>query len=156
VAKKPLFRLPLIGPILQACGYIDGGGGDPFSGGMVVGQGIQRVEARMPVLIFPEGTRSAEGGLHPFKRGAFEIACRASVPVLPVLIRCEPPALGKGRPWYDIPRQTARFTVTPLPALLPDDFGRDPAVMAEACENGYRSALGLKTTVPPSARTLRG
>jgi 1-acyl-sn-glycerol-3-phosphate acyltransferase len=151
VAKSPLFRSPVIGHILRACGYIDGGGGDPFSGGLVVGQGIERVAAGMPLLIFPEGTRSAEGGLHPFKRGAFEIACRASVPVLPVLIRCDPPALGKGRPWYDIPRQTARFTVTPLPALSPHDFRQDPVAMAEACENGYRVALELTPMRPERA-----
>ena len=102
----------------------------------------------MPVLIFPEGTRSPEGGLRTFKRGAFEIACRANVPVLPLLIKCNPPALGKGRPWYDIPRRTARFTMTPLPPIAPVDFGRNPATMSAACEDLFRRELGF---APPAA-----
>ena len=143
VAKTSLFRSPIIGLILRACDYIDGGAGDPFSGGLVVRQGIDRVTDGMPVLIFPEGTRSPEGELRAFKRGAFEIACRANVPVLPLLITCDPPALGKGRPWYDIPRRTARFTVTPLAPLAPVDFGRDPTTMSRACEGLLRRRLGL-------------
>jgi 1-acyl-sn-glycerol-3-phosphate acyltransferase len=155
VAKSSLFRSPVIGHILRACAYVDGGGSDPFSGALVVGQAVERVAAGMPVLIFPEGTRSPEDGLRPFKQGAFEIACRANVPVLPVLIRCTPPALGKGRPWYDIPRRTAQFTVTPMAPLLPRDFGRDSAMMTAACENGYRVALGLAPAVSPGARAAR-
>jgi 1-acyl-sn-glycerol-3-phosphate acyltransferase len=145
VAKTPLFRSPIVGQVLRACEYVDGGDGDPFSGALVVSQAIERVSDGMPVLIFPEGTRSPEGGLHPFKLGAFEIACRANVPILPLLVRCTPPALGKGRPWYDIPRKTAQFTVTPLPAMLPVDFANDAAAMTQACEIAYHRELGLET-----------
>ena len=155
VAKSPLFRSPVIGHILRACAYVDGGGSDPFSGALVVGQAVERVSGGMPVLIFPEGTRSPEDGLHPFKQGAFEIACRANVPVVPVLIRCTPPALGKGRPWYDIPRRTAQFTMTPMAPLWPRNFGRDSAMMTAACENSYRVALGLEPAVSPGARAAR-
>jgi len=146
VAKTPLFRSPVIGHILRACGYLDGGGGDPFSGGQVVDQGVERVSAGMPVLIFPEGSRSPPGALHPFKRGAFEIACRSNAPILALTIRCTPPALGKGRPWYDIPRQTAIFTVTPLAVLWPSDFQHDSADMMATCQELYRRDLGLIET----------
>jgi 1-acyl-sn-glycerol-3-phosphate acyltransferase len=152
VAKTPLFRSPFIGRVLRACAYMDGGDGDPFSGALVVGQSIERVTAGMPVLIFPEGTRSPMDGLRPFKQGAFEIACRADVPVLPVLIRCNPPALGKGRPWYDIPRPAARFTMTLLPPLRPGDFGRNAAVMTEVCEKLYRTELGLEVAAAVDTR----
>jgi 1-acyl-sn-glycerol-3-phosphate acyltransferase len=99
----------------------------------------------MPVLIFPEGTRSPMGGLGSFKRGAFEIACRARVPVLPVLIRCEPSALSKGRPWYDIPPTMAYLTLTPLPLVRPEEFGNDATAMARAFEAMYRYRLNLPT-----------
>jgi 1-acyl-sn-glycerol-3-phosphate acyltransferase len=145
IAKTALFRTPIVGTILRACAYLDGGSGDAFAGGRVVGQALDRLAQEMPVLIFPEGTRSPEGGLRPFKRGAFEIACRAGVPVLPLLIRCEPPALGKGRPWYDIPPRTAYLTVTPLPTLHPGAFAGDAARMTRACEATYRQALNLPT-----------
>jgi 1-acyl-sn-glycerol-3-phosphate acyltransferase len=145
VAKTPLFRAPFVGQVLRWCAYLDGGNGDPFSGGLVVQQGIDRIQRGMPVLIFPEGTRSPMGGLGPFKRGAFEIACRAQVPVLPVLIRCEPSALSKGRPWYDIPSSTAFLTLTPLPLVSPDKFGNDATAMASAFEAMYRYHLNLPT-----------
>lgn len=148
VAKTALCRSPFVGLILRASAYLDGGAGDPFAGALVVTQGVERVANGMPVLIFPEGTRSPEGGLRTFKRGAFEIACRANVPVLPLLIKCNPPALGKGRPWYDIPRRTARFTMTPLAPMAPVDFGRNPATMSAACEDLFRRELGF---APPAA-----
>jgi 1-acyl-sn-glycerol-3-phosphate acyltransferase len=150
VAKTPLFRSPIIGGVLRSCAYMDGGDGGTFAGALVVPQALERLSAGMPVLVFPEGTRSPPQGLHPFKRGAFEIACRANVDVLPVLIRCNPPALGKGRPWYDIPRRTARFTVTPLPAMQPATFAGDAALMAASCEELCRRHLGL---APPTGLT---
>jgi 1-acyl-sn-glycerol-3-phosphate acyltransferase len=146
IAKTPIFRAPGVGALVRACAYIDGGSGDPFAGGRVVTQALERLAADMPIAIFPEGTRSPDGGLHPFKRGAFEIACRANVPVLPILIRCEPSALGKGRPWYDIPRRSASFTLTPLPVMRPDEFGGNAASMAGAAEEMFRQQLNLRVS----------
>lgn len=153
-AKAALFRAPVVGSILRACGYLDGGDGAAFAGAAVVAQALDRLAGDMPVLVFPEGTRSPEGGLHPFKRGAFEIACRADVPVLAVLIRCQPSALSKGRPWYDIPWSTAYFTVTPLAEMNPRNFDRDATRMAAQCEALYRRHLGLaaaESTPAPAA-----
>jgi 1-acyl-sn-glycerol-3-phosphate acyltransferase len=143
VAKTPIFRAPVIGAIVRACGYIDGGSGDVLAGAAVVTQALERLSADIPVAIFPEGTRSPPAGLHPFKRGAFEIACRAGVPVLPIFVRCEPAALGKGRPWYDIPPRTAAFSLTPLPVMHPDQFGGSAARMASAAEAAFRQQLNL-------------
>jgi 1-acyl-sn-glycerol-3-phosphate acyltransferase len=151
IVKTPLFRVPFVGTVLRACAYLDGGNGDVFSGASVVHQALDCLAQDMPVLIFPEGTRSPEGGLRPFKRGAFEIACRAQSPVLPLLIRCEPSALGKGRPWYDIPPRTAFLTVTPLPPLLPESFGGDAEQMARACEASYRRHLNVPPDGLPTA-----
>ena len=144
IAKTPIFRAPVVGAIARSCAYLDGGGGDVFAGASVVTQALERLAADMPVAIFPEGTRSPLGGLHPFKRGAFEIACRANVPVLPVLIRCEPAALGKGRPWYDIPPRAATFSLTPLPLMRPDEFKGNAASMAAAAEAMFRQELNLR------------
>lgn len=143
VAKPLLFRAPIIGRILRACVYLEGGEGEGLAGGAVVNQALDRLAQSMPVLVFPEGTRSPAGGLRPFRRGAFEIACRANVPLVPILIRCEPAALAKGTPWYDIPPRTAFLTVTRLPAMSPAAFGGDASSMAAACEATYRRHLGL-------------
>jgi 1-acyl-sn-glycerol-3-phosphate acyltransferase len=143
VAKTLLFKSPVVGSILRSCAHLDGGDGGPLAGALVVPQALERLREGMPVLVFPEGTRSPPDGLHPFKRGAFEIACRANVDVLPVLLRCDPPALGKGRPWYDIPPTTAFLTVTPLPLMRPSEFAGDAARMAAICEATCRRHLGL-------------
>ena len=144
VAKTPLFRTPVVGRVLRQVAYLDSGSGDKFSGAVMVGQALDRLAQSMPVLVFPEGTRSPTDGLRPFLRGAFEIACRANVPIVPLLVRCTPPALGKGRPWYDIPDRTASLTVTPLPAISPGDWRGDAGAMARACEERYRRQLGVE------------
>ena len=143
VAKPLLFRVPMVGQVLRGCFYLEGGETEGLAAGVVVNQALDRLAHSMPMLVFPEGTRSPAGGMRPFRRGPFEIACRADVPVVPVLIRCNPPALGKGTPWYDIPSRSAEFTVTRLPVMSPADFGRDASSMMEACEATFRRHLGL-------------
>lgn len=55
------------------------------------------------LVVFPEGTRSPDGGLAPVQRSAAHIARQAGCDLLPVTIRCEPPTLKKGQPWWDVP-----------------------------------------------------
>lgn len=85
VARAGLARLPLIGPVLRAsvCVFLDRtqpGGGDAA---------LDEAEARLrlgeSVLFFPEGTRRA-GDLGPFYPGAFRLAQRTGVPVVPVAL----------------------------------------------------------------------
>ena len=99
VARDYMFNSPMLGPLLRRCQFIDGGGGDAFSGASVIAAGIQRLEQGIPVLIFPEGTRSPIRGFGKFRRGAFEMACRAGVPVLPAYITNAPRTLMKGMHW---------------------------------------------------------
>jgi len=146
-AKPLLFRVPILSAILRACAYLEGGEAEGLAGGVAVSRALDRIGQSMPVLVFPEGTRSPPGGLRPFRRGAFEIACRADVPVVPILIRCEPTALGKGTPWYDIPLRTAIFTVTRLPVMSPASFGGDASSLTAACEATFRRHLGLSEPV---------
>lgn len=150
VAKPLLFRAPFVGQVVRGCAYLEGGETEGLAGGLIVKEALDRIAQGMPMLVFPEGTRSPAGGLRRFRRGPFEIACRANVPVVPVLIRCEPLALGKGTPWYDIPSQSAVFTVTRLPPMDPAAFGGNAGAMTEACEEIFRRHLGLS---PAETRT---
>lgn len=141
VVKSMLFRSVLTGPLLRSCWHINGGGGDASSGAGVILEAIDRLAAGMPVLIFPEGTRSPVGGLRTFKRGAFEIACRAGAPIVPVLLSCDPPMLSKHAPWYKTPNKSAKFTMIQLPTLDAALWHGDTKAMAADVQALYQRCL---------------
>ena len=70
VAKPLLFRAPMLGQVLRACVYLEGGEIEGLAVAAVVTQALERLAQSMPMLVFPEGTRSPTGGLRPFRRGA--------------------------------------------------------------------------------------
>lgn len=139
VVKRPMYRSPLLGRLLRSCGHIDAGNGGPFAGLAVMESALERLRAGVPVLIFPEGTRSPERGLHRFNPGAFQIAAQAGVPLVPLLITCDPPTLKRGAPWYRVPGRTVELRVTQLPSLPPGDGGA--ARDAERTRRLYLEAL---------------
>ncbi len=88
LAKKELFRLPLIGRAMTMVGIIeidrDAGGG---SSRQAINRGVTiAAERGYSLLVFPEGTRSKDATLLPFKKGAFRIAIDTGLPLLPVVI----------------------------------------------------------------------
>ena len=145
VAKTAMFRSPLVGRLLRACDHIQGGDGSAFSGAAVVDQALDRLRAGTPVLVFPEGTRSPERGLGPMRLGAFQIAARAGVPLVPMLVTCEPPTLMRGQAWYAIPKRLARMTITQLPTLPPP---HDPRARAAEVRTRWAELLGAD---PPAS-----
>jgi 1-acyl-sn-glycerol-3-phosphate acyltransferase len=86
VSKEELFRIPWIGLMLRLTGDIAVKRGDPESGGEAVARATAYLQRGMSVMIFPEGTRSRDARLLPFKKGAFRLAIEAGVAVLPVVI----------------------------------------------------------------------
>jgi 1-acyl-sn-glycerol-3-phosphate acyltransferase len=63
------------------------------------------------LVIFPEGTRSRPDEPLQMQRGAAQIATRGGFDVTPVSIRCEPPGLSKGRPWWQVAACPLHFTI---------------------------------------------
>jgi 1-acyl-sn-glycerol-3-phosphate acyltransferase len=147
IAKSSMFRSPLVGRLLRYCDHVDAGDGSPFGGAAVAEKALALLRAGTPVLIFPEGTRSPERGLGEFRPGAFEIAARACVPVVPAFITCDPPTLMRGRAWYEVPDRMATMTVTQLPVLRPPyGLARDvaSALRAVYLERMAASAPGAR------------
>jgi 1-acyl-sn-glycerol-3-phosphate acyltransferase len=100
IMKRAYFENPFLARVVRAAGYI------PHSGGQaVVDACAQRLLRGRSVLIFPEGTRSPYGGLAPLQRGAAHVALQSGCDLVPVTMRCEPPALGKGEPWWKVPEE---------------------------------------------------
>jgi len=86
VVKEELFRIPWVGWMLRLTGDMAVRRGDPESGGEAVAQARAYLKRGMNVMIFPEGTRSRDARLLPFKKGAFRLAIETGVPVLPVVV----------------------------------------------------------------------
>jgi hypothetical protein len=78
--------------------------------------------------------------MRPFRRGAFEIAARAGVPVWPVLVTCRPSALSKGLPIWKHPERVARLRVEPCEVLADLTDGRSAC---RATEELFRQRLGV-------------
>ncbi|GFO62165.1 1-acyl-sn-glycerol-3-phosphate acyltransferase [Geomonas paludis] len=86
VAKEELFRVPVFGAAMRRAGYIPLDRSDGRKALRSMNQAAQRIAAGASVVIFPEGTRTKDGSLLPFKRGAFMLAARAGVPIVPFTI----------------------------------------------------------------------
>jgi 1-acyl-sn-glycerol-3-phosphate acyltransferase len=84
------------------------------------------------LLVFPEGTRSPEGGLGRFQRGAAHIALETGLDMLPIHITVDPPSLMKGQKWYHVPPRTPRWTFRVGEPFVAKDYldGTESTVMA--------------------------
>lgn len=86
VAKQELFRIPVFGYSMRRGGYIPLDRSDGRKALKSIEAAAARIRGGSSVIIFPEGTRTRDGNLLPFKRGGFLLASRAGVPVVPVAI----------------------------------------------------------------------
>jgi 1-acyl-sn-glycerol-3-phosphate acyltransferase len=150
IAKSTWFRNPFIGQVLRYCDHIEVADDGPFSGAAVVDEAVARLESGIPVLIFPEGTRSPARSLGKFRAGAFIIAARAGVPVVPLFLNCEPPTLMRGQPWYEVPESPPIMTIRQLPVL--EGRGRDPGVLARDLEGTYRQQIASPSEPYPGRK----
>ncbi|HET9594578.1 MAG TPA: lysophospholipid acyltransferase family protein [Anaeromyxobacteraceae bacterium] len=99
IAKKELFRIPWIGWCFAMVGDIALERGDAASAQKVMDKARRYLENGMHVMIFPEGTRSRDGKMLPFKAGAFKLAVDAGVPILPLAVSGSAQGMPKGGPW---------------------------------------------------------
>jgi 1-acyl-sn-glycerol-3-phosphate acyltransferase len=88
VAKKELFSVPFMGWYLGKQGHVPIERGDPKAALRSLNEAAKAIETdRKSVLMFPEGTRSKDGVMLPFKEGMALLAIRSGTPVIPVAIR---------------------------------------------------------------------
>lgn len=100
IAKKELRKFPVFGWAAGVVGtlFIDRSRG---TNNKSLDDVSARLQQGLSVIIFPEGTRSADGKLLPFKRGAFVMAIDAQVPIVPIVIMDSRFLCPKGRPSID-------------------------------------------------------
>ncbi len=86
MAKRELFRYPFLGWHLKRSGQIPIEREDVRASIRSLRQASDTVRSGMPLLVFPEGGRSPDGKIKPLLGGAFYVAIRAGVPVIPMAI----------------------------------------------------------------------
>lgn len=139
VAKKDLLKIPIFGPALVATGNVpvDRSGGEHDK--EALSAAVDAVRERVNLLFYPEGTRSADGAVHPFKKGAAVLALLAQVPIVPLGCAGTRDVLPKSQLWVNPGRPVALVVGTPIETTGRTLEERD-AVTAEARE-GVEKAL---------------
>lgn len=86
LAKMELFKIPIFGAAMRGAGYISIDRSNRSSAFQSLARAAHLIRNGTSVMIFPEGTRSWNGDLQPFKKGGFVMAVDAGVPIVPIVI----------------------------------------------------------------------
>jgi len=87
ILKKQLFRIPVIGLGMSYLGFVPVDRRGIKQGRRAIDRAAGLIrQKKYSFLIFPEGTRSRDGRLQPFKRGGFFLAAQAGAPILPLSV----------------------------------------------------------------------
>lgn len=135
IAKRSLFGLPLIGWMMRMAGDIPLERADARSGARSLLRAAHYLREGCPVMFFPEGTRSADGGVGRFHDGAFRLALRERVNVMPIAVDGSHECLPK-HSWQFGAARTIRVRV--LPPIEIADFRPD---QTEALRDAARGAI---------------
>jgi len=112
IGKAELFSLPVIGWMMRLAGDIPVDRADRRSGARMLLIARRYLQQKCSVMFFPEGTRSPDGRVGAFNQGAFHLAIKAGVPVLPVVVEGSSNCLPK-KSWKFGPPLHIRLRVLP-------------------------------------------
>lgn len=119
IAKKELFDIPVFGASMKRGGYIPLDRSDGRKALKSMDAAAAIIRSGKSVVMFPEGTRSTNLRLLPFKRGGFMLALRAGVPVVPVTINGSGRVNPAGRTFI----RPGSITITLHPPVMPSAAG---------------------------------
>jgi len=121
VAKRALFKIPIFGWIIKMSGHL---GIDRKSNSSLkkLDDLVVPIKEGIPAMIFPEGTRTTDGNLRPFKNGAFKLAKRYNFNILPIVLEGGFQAMPSGN-WRVAPRQ--HFVLSVLDPIDSNRFESD-------------------------------
>jgi 1-acyl-sn-glycerol-3-phosphate acyltransferase len=111
-AKREMFAEPILGAVLRTMGMIPVDRDDPQAS---IGRLNRLALDGSSVIIFPEGTRSPDGNLLPFKKGAFVAAIALGVPVVPVVCKGTARIMPRGHYLSIVPGEAEVVVLDPIP-----------------------------------------
>lgn len=136
VVKRFVFRIPVLGLGMRFCGYVPLDREGAGAGKRSIARAADLIrEKGYSFLIYPEGTRSFDGRMLPFRRGGFFLALAGGTPIVPVSIAGTHELMPRGT--WTIRRGAVRIVFhEPIPVT-----GHTPDTMAELMEK-VRAAVG--------------
>lgn len=146
VSKRSVFFIPVIGWVMAMTGHVSLHRTDRASQAACLRRCGELLDAGCCVAFFPEGTRSCDGRLQPFKKGAFVLAARRRVPVVPVTIQGAAQLMPRLREYLLFP---GTIKVTIHPAIPP----RKPTEMTSAAHAAVGSVMPRHLVAPSEDRS---
>jgi 1-acyl-sn-glycerol-3-phosphate acyltransferase len=122
ISKIEVFNHPIVGWYLRMARYITVDRGDKESKEKMMEEALQCLKGETSIMIFPEGTRSADSEIAFFKKGAFVLALAAQKPILPVIIDGTGSVLPKHGMVFG---GFHHIKLKVLDPVMPEDFGTD-------------------------------
>lgn len=135
--KKSLEKVPVVGFTCKMVGHVFVDDSSVAGIRQTITDAEQMLSQGMSLVIFPEGTRSYDGKMNPFKRGAFMLASEFKLPVVPITIEGA----------YDVmPRSTynitpGTITLTIHQPIFPPQKGFNTKVLMSECREAIGSSL---------------
>ena len=126
LSKHTVFDIPMVGSAMRAAGYVPIVRGDKSSHAKALKMSEDILKAGTPMLYFPEGTRSTSGRPKEFKTGAFRLAQKCGLPVLPIVLHGSGKLLKKKTicPNSATIKISILPFISPLPEESPSEFAQ--------------------------------
>ncbi len=140
MAKRELLRIPFFGWALWASKHVVVNRARRMEVAATVANACDKLANGVSVVVFPEGTRSTDGRLLPFKRGGFRLAEKAGVPIVPITINGSGALMGRG----DWRLRSGRVEVVIGGAVPPGD----PVDRSRRQMEQVREAIGSRLAPP--------
>jgi len=136
LVKKELFRIPILGTGMRMARLVPVDRSNREAAIESVREAVDVLRSGLHMIIYPEGTRTPDGKLLPFKKGPFHLAMESGVPVLPLTI------LGTYEAWpkHRFALKPGVVTVVYHPPIDPKNYADRDELMA-AVRNSIASAL---------------
>ncbi|MBZ5515658.1 MAG: 1-acyl-sn-glycerol-3-phosphate acyltransferase [Acidobacteriia bacterium] len=156
LVRKEIFRVPILGRAMRRVGFIPVDRQNRERALRALDEAVESLQKGHSFLAYPEGTRSPDGRLLPFKKGVFVMAMRAQVPIVPVTVSGFTKIMRKGE--RAVHPGVVRITVhdpVPTAGLLSEDR----EVLIERVRRAIYSGLGdyeKYPETPPPAEVMAG